>query len=136
MSNLETVQSIYEAFGKGDIPAILAHVAPDAAWESWPDNSAQKRGVPWLKAATGPEGVLEFFTIIGARLEFRQFELQNILVGGNEVVATIKVAITEKTSGASIEDEEIHLWTFNDAGKVARFRHYVDTVKHIAAAGL
>ena len=30
-------------------------------------------------------------------------------------------------------DEEVHLWTFNDAGKVTRLRHYTDTAKQIAA---
>jgi hypothetical protein len=27
----------------------------------------------------------------------------------------------------------MHLWTFNDDGKVSRLRHYTDTAKHIAA---
>jgi hypothetical protein len=31
MSNLATVQGIYEAFGRGDIPAILDAVADDEA---------------------------------------------------------------------------------------------------------
>jgi ketosteroid isomerase-like protein len=33
-----------------------------------------------------------------------------------------------------VRDEEIHLWTFNDAGQVVRLRHYTDTAKHMAAA--
>jgi len=28
----------------------------------------------------------------------------------------------------------MHLWTFNDAGKVIRLRHYTDTAKHLQAA--
>ena len=32
MSNIATVQGIYEAFGKGDVPAILAVLADDVAW--------------------------------------------------------------------------------------------------------
>ena len=42
MSNLATVQSIYEAFGKGDVPSILDTLADDVEWESWSDNSAVK----------------------------------------------------------------------------------------------
>jgi len=38
-------------------------------------------------------------------------------------------------SGGHYRDEEIHLWTFNDAGKITRLRHYTDTAKHIAAFG-
>ena len=33
ISNLETVQHIYEAFGKGDIPGILANLSEEALWE-------------------------------------------------------------------------------------------------------
>ena len=36
--------------------------------------------------------------------------------------------------GGRFADEELHLWTFDDAGRVTRYRHYVDTAKHIAAA--
>jgi ketosteroid isomerase-like protein len=42
MTPLETVQGIYQAFGRGDIPSILATVADDVAWEAWADNSARK----------------------------------------------------------------------------------------------
>ena len=38
-STAETVAGIYEAFGRGDIPAILATLADDVAWEVWPDHS-------------------------------------------------------------------------------------------------
>jgi ketosteroid isomerase-like protein len=44
VSNLATVQSIYEAFGKGDIPAILEVLADDIEWEAWAGNSAVKAG--------------------------------------------------------------------------------------------
>jgi len=39
-----------------------------------------------------------------------------------------------KGTGRRYRDEELHLWTLNDDGKVTRLRHYTDTAKHIAAA--
>ena len=48
VSNLATVQSIYESFGKGDVPAILDVLADDVEWEAWDSNSAVKAGVPWM----------------------------------------------------------------------------------------
>jgi ketosteroid isomerase-like protein len=36
--------------------------------------------------------------------------------------------------GNHYRDEEIHLWTFNEEGKVIGLRHYTDTAKLIAAA--
>jgi ketosteroid isomerase-like protein len=34
-SNLPTVPSIYQAFGKGDVLAILDVLAEDVEWEEW-----------------------------------------------------------------------------------------------------
>ena len=42
----ETVNAIYEAFGRGDIPSILGRLDPDVRWESWAGNSAQTADVP------------------------------------------------------------------------------------------
>jgi uncharacterized protein len=132
MSNIATVQAIYEAFGRGDVPSILEHLADDVAWESWADNSAQKAGVPWLLPRTGKAAVAEFFGI-AATMGITEFTVLGLLEGGNEVAAPFVIA-ADVPGGQPYRDEEIHLWTFNDAGKVTRLRHYVDTAKHIASA--
>ena len=49
MSNLPTVQSLYQAFGAGDGTAFLSHLAENVEWEQWPDNHAAAAGVPWLQ---------------------------------------------------------------------------------------
>jgi hypothetical protein len=36
--------------------------------------------------------------------------------------------------GGRFRDEELHLYTLDEDGKVARMRHYVDTAKHVAAS--
>ena len=61
MTNLATVQGIYESFGKGDIPAILDVLADDVEWESWADNSAVKAGVPWMVPRHGKAEAVHFF---------------------------------------------------------------------------
>ena len=38
-----------------------------------------------------------------------------------------------KATGRRIRDLEMHLWTFAPDGKVARFRHVVDTHQHVTA---
>jgi uncharacterized protein len=50
-------------------------------------------------------------------------------------VGNVETKRTSAWGGGHYRDEEIHLWTFDDAGKVVRLRHYVDTAKHIAAFG-
>ena len=130
---LSTVGKIYEAFGKGDIPTILAQMADDEQWEAWADNSAQKAGVPWLQARQGKDGVLAFFQVLGG-MPVKDFQVVSLMAGGNQVAAEFVIEVEVPTTGGHYRDEEIHLWTFNEAGQVSRLRHYTDTAKHIAAA--
>lgn len=131
--HLATVGKIYQAFGQGDIPTILAHMADDVQWEAWADNSAQKAGVPWLQARQGKEGVLAFFQVLGG-MPVKDFQILSLMAGGNQVAAEFVIEVEVPATGGHYRDEEIHLWTFNEAGQVIRLRHYTDTAKHIAAA--
>ena len=134
MGNVETVQGIYEAFGRGDIPAIMERMSETVEWEQWDGvNAGQDAGVPWLARRSGKDGVAGFFQAIADNLEFHAFEPRNLLAGGDQVAATIGFDATAKPTGERFQDEEIHLWTFDDAGRVTGLRHYVDTAKHIRA---
>jgi uncharacterized protein len=126
MSNLETVKHIYEAFGRGDVPAILSQLADDVDWELWADNTVQTADVPYLRYKKGAAAVVEFFQEV-AKLGIKEFKVLSVMEGANQIAAEIEIET------ATYRDEEIHLWTFNADGKVSRFRHYVDTAKHIAA---
>ena len=131
MSNLETVQTIYQAFGAGDVPTILGFVADDVAWEAWEDNSAQKAGVEHLQARQGRAGVQQFFELVGT-YEITDFQVLGLMDGGDRI--GVEVLIEGKlANGNPFRDEELHLWTFDHEGKVVRMRHYTDTAKHIAA---
>jgi len=131
--NIDAVQAIYAAFGRGDIPEILEALADDVAWESWRHNFAQEAGVPWMKALKGRRAVGEFFRVI-SEFNFTKFNVLSVLAGGDQVAAEVEVAAEVPTTGGSFAEEEMHLWTFNDRGQVTRFRHYLDTAKHMAVA--
>jgi len=135
MDNAGTVQAIYAAFGRGDVPAILAHLAEGVAWEQWTtENSAQTAGIPWLAARKGPAEVVGFFEAL-SKLKFHEFQVLSVMAGGNQVASEIRFEV-ELPGGVRVRDEEMHLWTFDEQGKVTRFRHYLDTHKHMRAAGL
>jgi hypothetical protein len=80
MEHIGTVQEIYGAFGRGDIPAILDRLAEDVVFEPWADHSAQAAGVPWLARREGRDGVMGFFESLGAP-EFNALEPQGFLAG-------------------------------------------------------
>lgn len=131
--NIATVHRIYEAFGKGDIPAILDCLADNVQWEQWADNSAQKAGVPWMQAQQGKQGAMAFFKSVG-ELAVKDFQVLSIMANESQVAAEFVFEASVPATGKHYRDEEIHLWTFNEQGKVVRLRHYTDTAKHIAAA--
>lgn len=131
-AHLATVSKIYEAFGKGDIPAIIDLLADDVRWEEWAGNRAQQAGVPWLQARHGKAGALEFFQVM-AELKVTDFRVLSLMSGTDQVAAEIEIEF-ETPDGQRVRDQEIHLWTLNDTAKVIRMRHYVDTAKHIAAS--
>ena len=135
MTNLQTINSIYEAFGKGNIPAIIDCIADNSEWELWADNSAQKAGVPWLQARKGKEGALEFFKIVG-ELRIKDFRVLSIMSNENQVAVEFIIEADVPSTGGHYRDEEMHLWTFDEQGKVIRLRHYTDTAKQITAAKL
>jgi ketosteroid isomerase-like protein len=56
-----------------------------------------------------------------------------VIGSGRQVAAEVRASFA-LPDGGRFADEEVHLWTFDDAGRVVRFRHYLDTAKHIAAA--
>ncbi len=132
-NNLQTINSIYEAFGKGDIPSIIDCVADNSDWELWADNSAQKAGVPWLQPRKGKEGALEFFRIVG-ELRILDFRVVSIMSNENQVAVEFIIEADVPSTGGHYRDEEMHLWTFDKEGKIIRLRHYTDTGKHISAA--
>ena len=125
--NAQTVQGIYEAFGRGDIEAIIEKLAPDVAWESWEDNHATHGAVPYMVPRHDRDGVRAFFGEV-ARIGVQDFQVLDLMASERQVVAEIRIVTPRFT------DEELHLWTFGDDGLVHRFRHYNDTAKHIAAA--
>jgi ketosteroid isomerase-like protein len=134
MDHLTTVKTIYEAFGTGDVPTIMEWLADDVRWDEWADNFAQKAGVPWLQARSGKAGALAFFQYVGGNMQVTDFQVLALMAGENQVAAEIVIEVAVPNGGGHYRDEELHLWTFNEAGKVVRLRHYTDTAKHIAAA--
>jgi ketosteroid isomerase-like protein len=128
MTNVETVQAIYAAFGRGDIPFILEQLADDVRWE----DGAADHGVPWLKPGVGRDHVVGFFTALGD-IEFRGFDVTNVIGDGDVVVALIDLKATYKVTGRAFDGLEVHVWRFGPDGKATSFNHVVDTHQVVLA---
>ena len=129
MSNVPAVQSVYEAFGRGDIPAILERLHPEVEWE----HDMVAHGIPWIVPRSGRAAVVSFFEVLQG-LEFHVFEPIALLEGPGQVVGLIRLEATVRATGKRVTDLEAHLFTFDDAGRITRFRHFVDTHQHLLAS--
>jgi ketosteroid isomerase-like protein len=129
-----TVAAIYDAFGRGDVPAILERLAPDVDWERWEHgNGAQDAGVPWLVERHGRDDVAGFFAALGA-LDIHELTPVATLAGDDRVAVIMQIDATVRATGRRFRDLEVHVWRFGADGLVTEFRHHVDTAKHAAAA--
>ena len=131
MNHVTTVQQIYEAFGRGDVPAILGHLADDVSW----DEDAPGYGVPLYEPGVGKAHVERFFATL-QDIEFLRFEPSNFLSGGNQVAVPIAVEVRVKATGKTVKALEMHLWTFGEDGKVTRFFHCIDRHAFVLAYDL
>lgn len=132
-SNVDTVKAVYDAFARGDVPAILESLSEDVAWEDWADSFGQREGVAWFEPRSGRDGAAEFFRLVGGGFEISEFSVLDIMGSDRQVAAEIVIE-AGVPGGGRYRDEEMHLWTFGDDGKISRMRHYTDTAKHIAAS--
>ena len=125
MQHAKTVAEIYAAFGRGDIAGILGTLREDVEWE----HDAVDHGIPWLAPRQGRAQVAGVGEALRA-LDIRRFEPKRILADDTMAAAVIHVEIAVRATGRVINDVELHLWTFDAQGTVARFRHVADTHQH------
>ncbi len=126
MQNVEVVGRIYEAFGRGDVPAILEHLADDVEWEYGVNSTS----VPWFQPRRGRQEVPKFFEALGGALELHRFVPKTFLQSEDVVVVLVDFEATVKATGRRIiEEDGAHIWHL-EGGRVVRFRHREDTHQH------
>lgn len=129
--HLATVMAIYEAFGRGDVAAILERLADDVSW----DEGLRPTGLPYLAPRRGKQQVAGFFADLMANFELTRFDLGTPCVGTDQVIVPLVGAGRNVVSGGSVSDTvECHIWTFGADGRVTRFMHVFDYAVHELAA--
>ena len=121
--NVETIKAMYEAFGRGDVDAILELVTDDVDWST----DAAIESAPWYGPRHGKDGVRGFFEAIGRTgpvTEFRPVSYASNDDG--DVMVFIRYAFTASETGKSAEMNLHHYWKFRD-GKVCFVRSSEDT---------
>jgi hypothetical protein len=122
--NVALVKNLYAAFGKGDIPTIIAALAPDVSWEAVGRNS----DFPTFGLRKGPAAVQEFFVLVGSNLDFSDFSPKEFYPIGDKVFVLGHYAMTVKKTGKKMESDWAHVFTIA-GGKVVAFREFLDTAR-------
>ena len=124
---VETVQDLFAAFGRGDVPFILQHVTPDCRWV------APGQTIPNAGVFTGPQGAAEFFTRLGASEQITRFEPREFFANAaGDVVVLGHEACRTMTTGREVATDWAMLFRVRD-GKVSGYQSYYDTEAYAAA---
>jgi ketosteroid isomerase-like protein len=121
--NVKTIQSIYEAFGRGDLPAILESLADDVDWAS----SVSSTEVPWWGVRHGKDEVTDFFVKLAASTETLEFTTLEIMGDGDTVLTVVRYRVRSLATGREAEMLLQHYFKFRD-GKVAYYRGAEDSL--------
>jgi ketosteroid isomerase-like protein len=131
MGNVEIIQGGYEAFGRGDVPSVLALFDPNIEWREAENNPYKPDGKAWIG---GDAIVANLFMRLGS--EWDAFTATPIKFhdAGDSVVAECRYTAVHKATGKSMDAQACHVWTFSN-GKVTNFQQYVDTAQMQDAMG-
>ena len=131
MDNVTFVKSIYEAFGRGDVPAVLASMSPEVRWHEAEGNPYMPSGEAWV----GQDALVKhLFTRIGAEWDGFTIHIKSVYGSGDHVIVEARYSGTYKPTGKSIDAQACHVWTVKD-GKAAKFQQYTDTAQLQVAMG-
>jgi uncharacterized protein len=117
--NKATVAAAYEAFGRGDIPAVIGVNSPDAVWVIHTAPNAAFGG-----EHKGHDGIGAMFQTIGETVDITMFNMQPIAAEGDIVVATGEQSYTVKASGKTVSGPLVHVFSFNADGQLVRFEEW------------
>ncbi len=121
MSNLEKVQEMYGAFGRGDIASVLAALAPDVEWVE-----GDIEGLPYRGAHHGPDEVAQnVFSQLPGVYEVFELVPEEWVDGGDTIVMLGHVTV--RLDGRESTQSLAHVLKLKD-GKVTRFESFQDTL--------
>ena len=123
-TNVTEMQGLYEAFGRGDIPTVIAAMDDRIEWHA-------TEGHPWSvgRPFVGPQEVVE--GIFQRLEEFEGFEVRptRFVADGDTVIMEGRYrAQSHRATGRPLDAEAVHVWDLRN-GKITRFHEYVDTRK-------
>ena len=125
--NVDVVQGAWDAFGRGDIDAVLETIAPSA-------ETRLPESLPWGGTYAGPDGFRDFLTKLGDSWDQFSATPQKVLgADDNHVVVVAKTKARTKAGGTT-EGQTVWIYQLRD-GKIADAESFGDTAQVLEALG-
>lgn len=130
MTNADIIRDLYEAFAKGDVPAVLGAFDDNISW-------TEAEGFMYGGTYNGPNAVLEnVFMRLGTEWEGFTASPERIVDGGDgNVISTGTYSGKYLNTGKSVTVPFAHAWELSD-GKINKFTQYTDTAVIARELGL
>jgi uncharacterized protein len=122
--NVAVIKGIYDAFAKGDVPAVLGRMAPGIVWneaENFPyaDNS------PYV----GPDAIVQgVFMRLATEWDGFAATPEEFLDAGDTIVVLGRYTGSYKATGKPQNTQMAHVWRVKDS-KAVQFQQYADTLQ-------
>jgi uncharacterized protein len=122
--NVAVVQSFYEALGRGDIPGVLALMAPQIEW-----NEAEHFVYADHSPYVTPDRVLNgLFMRLVTEWEGFKAVPESFIGSGDLVAVTGRYHGTFRETGKTVNAQVVHVFTVVN-GKLCKFQQYTDTAQ-------
>jgi ketosteroid isomerase-like protein len=125
-SNVDLIRGGYEAFGRGDMDAVM-QLLQDTEWH-------EAEGAPQGGVYTGSEAILKgvFGPLLEQLNDFKATPMELLAAGGDRVLAVGNY--TGKGEGGDLNARFAHLWTVSN-GRATHFEQSADTALLREAVG-
>ena len=118
---LDVVQTIYGAFGRGDLPTILGLIADEVDWRFH-----GPAGVAFTRRCRSRDEVAQWFAAVAQNDDVQAFEPRELIDAGEHVTVLGWERTRALPGGVTFETEWVHVWTVR-SGRVTRFWGMYDT---------
>ena len=123
-ANIKTIAEVYQAFGRGDVAAIIDTVTDDVDWAAEAASSA----APWYGVRHGKDAVAAFFSDFGSTMEVEEFIPVSFAANDTDVLTMVRFRARSRSTGKTAAMNLHHYFKFRD-GKIAYYRGTEDTAQ-------
>ena len=125
--NLDVVRRGYDAFGRGDIDALLELFDEQIQWVTPGPSELATSG-----RRTGRQEVGQFFASVNELFDVQRFEPREYIAQGDRIVVLGEETARVRATGKTLDLDWVHVFTLRN-GKVVAFQEFFDTAAVVAA---